>query len=112
MKKEIICVLFIIFCIVGCQSSRSYVFELDINGVVSEKIIYKENHNSHNIWVHQFNGSLLVIGREDFEGIWENVEVGDTLVKPSQTLDLTVRKANGEQLLLDFVYDPTSFKLF
>jgi len=111
MKKNQICiVVFLLLIMASCQSNRSYVLNLNIDGVVSDKFIDKENHNTHFIRIHQFNTNGELTGAEDFllicaydfVGVWESAQVGDTVKKEASTLDLKISKPSGQRVVLKY----------
>ena len=72
-----------------------------IQGVVVEKYRDKWNHGSPMLKLN--TGRIIGIGSWAKNSyLWEHIEIGDSISKPSGTTDLTLLKKNGEYFLYTF----------
>jgi hypothetical protein len=104
-------IIFLVF-FSGCQRAIVYDQKINIDGIVIEKYVDHMNHNSETCTILQADGTIEIITSTDYKGIWDYVEVGDTVRKKSQTLILKIKKVSGEEKEFEYINMPWSFKLF
>jgi len=75
--------------------------ESNISGVVIDKYREKWNHGSPVIKLN--NGAVVgIIGWTKDSYLWEQIEIGDSVSKPTSTTDLILYKKNGDYFLYKF----------
>jgi len=90
----------------GLDLSREETKKEDICGIVEEKVIDQNNHGAPTIYVRSMHGTLKyhVIDWSKKSDFWEYLSTGDSVIKPSGTLIMRIKKSNGE--FRDFQYRP------
>ncbi|WP_421889871.1 hypothetical protein [Marinoscillum sp.] len=74
-----------------------------INELITGKFIDKRNHATPSFWVMQNDSSSSVYGVNHYwDEIYENAEAGDSLIKNSNSMVVTLKR-NG--IDLDFLID-------
>lgn len=72
-------------------NSRSFLDEMrdrEIKSIISKKYI---NRNNHNIPFLVYGGKDSIIIYRDW---WDKVSVGDSIIKPKNSLELTIKNSN------------------
>jgi len=68
--------------------------EKDIyTGIIIDKF---QDKNDHYMWTLEIKSDIKYnIIAERWNGLWQYAEIGDSVLKPENTLDLKIRKKNG-----------------
>lgn len=120
MKK--VYVIFIIFCLLIIGSIIIYLFTKKVleltggdpseyyrndvySGVVIKKFIDRQKHDYRTIIIEQENKEHTVIFSFVMGGLYEFIEVGDTLSKKSGTLDLRLKRKDLDTLIKMQIFD-------
>jgi len=75
------------------------------SGVVVKKFIDREQHNYRTIIIEQYDNEYTLIFSFVMGGLYEFIEVGDTLSKKSGTLDLRLNRKDLDTLITMQIYD-------
>jgi hypothetical protein len=74
-------------------------------GVVIKKLINREQHNYRTIIIEQDDKEQVVLFSFVTGGLYEFIEVGDTLSKKSGSLDLRLKRKDLDTLITMQIYD-------
>lgn len=96
--------LFLYTC--GLDPSKNSLTRLKIRGVIVNKYIDNFNHAAPVlVYVESNKEEEFYVGRwDDNTGLWEDTQIGDSLIKESNTLDLCVKKKNGSYIIYKSKY--------
>ncbi|PKP24250.1 MAG: hypothetical protein CVU03_13225 [Bacteroidetes bacterium HGW-Bacteroidetes-2] len=84
---------------------KDFIFKEEYSGLVKQKYIDKEQHNFKTIIVKQKNKEYTILFDFVMGGLYEFIEVGDTLSKKSGTLDLRLKRKDLDTLITMQIYD-------
>lgn len=93
----------------GCtqfQLTRTYVYNLELKGVVRDKYVDEKNHHTKNVVIEKFDNTTDNFHVDYFSNLWTYTEIGDTVIKNVHRLELTIKKQNGNSK--EFNYDNPS----
>ncbi len=120
MKK--VYLVFIIFCLLIIGSTIVFLFTKKVleitggdpseyyrndiyTGVVIKKFINREQHNHRTLIIKQKDKEHVVLFNFVMGGLYEFIEVGDTLSKKSGTLDLRLKRKDLDTLITMQIFD-------
>lgn len=93
----------------GCtqfQITRTYVYNLELKGTILYKYVDLENHNTKNVIIEKFDNTTDNFHVDYLSNLWTYTEIGDTIIKNAHSLELTIKKLNGDSK--EFNYDNPS----
>ena len=104
-KRTMVLPLFLILLLaISCnyvQNRIKNLRESSISGVVVEKYREKWNHGSPIVKLNT-GVEVGVVSWAKSSFLWEQIEVGDSIIKPIGELDLQLYKKNGDHFLYKF----------
>jgi len=96
MKNHIfisICLIFLLFYSCGVDFSKNTVKETNISGKVIKKYLDTINHGEPTIICKENKYQMSRWERNS--DLWDYLQIGDSVIKPSGTLILRVKKEDG-----------------
>jgi len=96
MKKiPIILVLFIFFGCIRYDGSKVHIKGNEIKGIIVNVFQEKKNHNMYTFKI-KVNKDTIERCAEFWPRSWEYSKVGDSIIKPKDTLMLIIKKPTGK----------------
>lgn len=102
MVKYSIAIFVLLSCVFlfscGIDFSKKDINKKNVYGKVTEKYKDENNHGAPTIVYENKDGQFKfhVIDWARNSDFWDYLEVGDSIIKPSGTLTMEIKKANGE----------------
>jgi len=99
MRHFFVLITLLTICSCGTYDrGRDLAFSQNLSGVVTNKYRVKWNHNNPCISTTKI--SEISVERWCYNNnFWENIQIDDSIYKPSGTLDMWLIKKNGEKIL-------------
>jgi len=95
--KVILSLLLIVFLLSSCTfGDKGRTYKKSFKGVIIKKYQNDKNHGMLTFDIVNNNQKFWVIS-ERWPRCWEFAEVGDSIIKPPDTLILTIKKPNGTE---------------
>lgn len=99
MKNQIfisICLIFLLFYSCGVDFSKNTVNETNISGKVTKKYVDYNNHGAMTI-IYENSSEEFKYQIDEWvnNNLWNYLQIGDSVIKPSGTLILRVKKEDG-----------------
>ena len=98
-RKNLIVIIFVLFSIsCGLNLNKKSIEKMDIHGIVLEKYLDHHNHGTTTV-VYEMNKVQIKFDLTDWikdNNIWEYIQLGDSIIKPTGTLTMHIKKSNEE----------------
>lgn len=91
--------------LVGDTPASHFYRRESYSGIVTDKFIDKENHNYHTLIIDNGEQIRRVTFDHEIGGFYEFVEVGDSIFKEPDTLDLRLVRKELDTLIRLNIYD-------
>lgn len=94
-------IIFILLIMHSCtpiDNGKNLAFNQDLSGVVLRKYLVKWDHNTACISTNKID-EIAIDRWCHNNNFWDNLQPGDSIYKPSGTLDMWLIKKNGEKIL-------------
>lgn len=98
----LICITIFICSCTQFQLTRTYVYNLELKGTMLDKYVDKENHNTNKFFIEKFDNTTDTFYADDFSNLWTYAEIGDTIIKNAHSLELSIKKLNGENKVFNY----------
>jgi len=86
-------------------NEEDFFIKTEFVGVVTQKYINKEQHNYETVIIVDDTIQHKILFDFVMEGLYEFIEVGDTLSKKSGTLDLRLKRKDLDTLITMKIFD-------
>lgn len=115
MKKLIFIFAFVAFASFSCKNNTERIQnqykKQDIKGVVIKKYQDWDDHGREQLIILNFNTDTIDLSPVQWrkDNIWDYVKVGDSIIKPFNQLDITLKRKND--VPRKFRYEDVGFAL-
>ena len=103
-KIRLFNLIILITLVISCNNVKNRYNEMKagkISGIIKEKYREKWNHGSPVVKLN--TGKVFgVVSWAKGSSLWEMIEIGDSIIKPSGITNLTLYKKNGESFVFIF----------
>jgi hypothetical protein len=89
-------------------NEEDFFLNVEFNGTVTQKYIDRNQHNYETVILENETLKQTILFDFVMGGLYEFIEVGDTLSKKSGSLDLRLKRRDLDTLIIMQIYDRSS----